>query len=84
MFKFSALAALVAILPAFVEAQSQLYAQCGGIGWSKSPVAAPSDLPLTCTAGGATTCVSGATCTVLNDYYSQCLFVVISSHGVLI
>lgn len=56
MFKFSALAALVAILPAFVEAQSQLYAQCGGIGWS-----------------GATTCVSGATCTVLNDYYSQCL-----------
>ncbi|KAK0482531.1 cellobiohydrolaseII [Armillaria novae-zelandiae] len=56
MFKFSALAALVAILPAFVEAQSQLYGQCGGIGWS-----------------GATTCVSGATCTVLNDYYSQCL-----------
>ncbi|KAK0229035.1 cellobiohydrolaseII [Armillaria fumosa] len=56
MFKFSALAALVAILPAFVEAQSQLYGQCGGIGWT-----------------GATTCVSGATCTVLNDYYSQCL-----------
>nr|AAC26489.1 cellulose-binding beta-glucosidase [Phanerodontia chrysosporium] len=39
-----------------VQAQSGLYQQCGGIGWT-----------------GATTCVSGATCTVLNPYYSQCL-----------
>lgn len=37
-------------------AQQQMYAQCGGIGWS-----------------GGTTCVSGAVCTKLNDYYSQCL-----------
>ncbi|TFK75619.1 carbohydrate-binding module family 1 protein [Pluteus cervinus] len=37
-------------------AQSGLYGQCGGIGWS-----------------GATTCVSGATCTVVNDWYYQCL-----------
>ncbi|KAJ7481181.1 cellobiohydrolaseII [Mycena galericulata] len=53
---FSALLALVAILPAFVNAQGALYSQCGGIGWS-----------------GATTCVSGASCQVLNAYYSQCL-----------
>ncbi|KAI0785996.1 beta-glucosidase [Abortiporus biennis] len=39
-----------------VIAQSQIYQQCGGIGWS-----------------GATTCVSGAVCTKLNDYYFQCL-----------
>ncbi|KAK0211167.1 cellobiohydrolase II [Desarmillaria ectypa] len=56
MFKFSALAALVAILPVFVEAQSSVYGQCGGIGWN-----------------GAKTCVSGSTCTYVNDYYSQCL-----------
>ncbi|KAJ7633094.1 cellobiohydrolaseII [Roridomyces roridus] len=51
----SAFLALVAILPAFANAQA-LYSQCGGTGWS-----------------GATTCVSGAVCTVLNPYYSQCL-----------
>ncbi|KAF9007904.1 cellobiohydrolase II-I [Cyathus striatus] len=56
MTKFSGLLALASLLPVFVAAQSQLYGQCGGIGWS-----------------GATTCVSGAACTVLNDYYSQCL-----------
>ncbi|TFK39121.1 endoglucanase [Crucibulum laeve] len=39
-----------------VVAQSPLYGQCGGIGWS-----------------GSTSCVSGAACTKLNDYYSQCL-----------
>ncbi|KAK7694472.1 hypothetical protein QCA50_001658 [Cerrena zonata] len=39
-----------------VSAQSGVYQQCGGIGWS-----------------GATSCVSGAVCTKLNDYYSQCL-----------
>jgi len=37
-------------------AQSPVWAQCGGIGWS-----------------GSTTCVSGTTCTELNDYYSQCI-----------
>ncbi|KAG7448217.1 cellulase CEL6B [Guyanagaster necrorhizus] len=55
MLKISALAVL-AVLPAFVQAQSAVYGQCGGIGWT-----------------GATTCVSGSTCTVLNAYYSQCL-----------
>ncbi|KAI5118495.1 hypothetical protein M0805_003995 [Coniferiporia weirii] len=38
------------------RAQSAVWAQCGGIGWT-----------------GATTCVSGTTCTELNDYYSQCI-----------
>ncbi|EIN07098.1 cellobiohydrolaseII [Punctularia strigosozonata HHB-11173 SS5] len=52
MFKYAALLAFVSV----VTAQSQLYGQCGGIGWT-----------------GSTTCVAGATCTVLNDYYSQCL-----------
>ncbi|KAJ3489002.1 hypothetical protein NLI96_g2458 [Meripilus lineatus] len=52
----AALTALVALLPAFASAQSQVWGQCGGIGWS-----------------GATTCVSGSTCTKLNDYYSQCI-----------
>jgi len=56
MFKATALFALVCSVPAFVNAQSAIYQQCGGIGWT-----------------GATTCVSGSTCTVLNDYYSQCL-----------
>ncbi|GJE99510.1 CBM1 domain-containing protein [Phanerochaete sordida] len=50
------LAALAAILPAYVNAQAQEWGQCGGIGWT-----------------GATTCVSGTTCQVLNPYYSQCL-----------
>ncbi|KAH6910987.1 lipolytic enzyme [Coprinopsis sp. MPI-PUGE-AT-0042] len=36
-------------------AQSPLYGQCGGTGWT-----------------GSTTCVSGATCVKLNDWYSQC------------
>ncbi|TCD67531.1 hypothetical protein EIP91_012285 [Steccherinum ochraceum] len=39
-----------------VFAQSGVYQQCGGIGWT-----------------GPTTCVSGAVCTELNDYYFQCL-----------
>ncbi|KAF4574378.1 Endoglucanase EG-II [Pleurotus pulmonarius] len=38
------------------RAQSRLYGQCGGVGWS-----------------GATTCVTGAVCSALNDYYSQCI-----------
>nr|AGG68961.1 XynC [Humicola insolens] len=46
-----ALAAAPAVL-----AQSQLWGQCGGIGWN-----------------GPTTCVSGATCTKINDWYHQCL-----------
>nr|P0CT87.1 RecName: Full=4-O-methyl-glucuronoyl methylesterase 1; AltName: Full=Glucuronoyl esterase 1; Short=GE1; Flags: Precursor [Phanerochaete chrysosporium RP-78] len=50
------LAALAAVLPAYVNAQAQEWGQCGGIGWT-----------------GATTCVSGTVCTVLNPYYSQCL-----------
>ncbi|KAI5124167.1 hypothetical protein M0805_000975 [Coniferiporia weirii] len=53
--KLLALSALVAIVP-YARAQSALYGQCGGIGWT-----------------GSTTCVSGSVCTVLNDYYSQCL-----------
>jgi len=48
-------AALVYLL-ASVNAQSPLYGQCGGIGWT-----------------GATTCVSGSTCTFSSAYYSQCL-----------
>ncbi|RDB30367.1 4-O-methyl-glucuronoyl methylesterase [Hypsizygus marmoreus] len=48
------LVALILALPAL--AQSPLYGQCGGIGWT-----------------GSTTCVSGATCTTLNDWYFQCL-----------
>lgn len=35
MFKFSALLAVVSLLPAFVSAQAPLYGQCGGIGWSE-------------------------------------------------
>ncbi|KAF4576634.1 Beta-glucosidase cel3A [Pleurotus pulmonarius] len=34
MFKYSALLALVALVPAIANAQSPLYGQCGGIGWS--------------------------------------------------
>ncbi|THH05918.1 hypothetical protein EW145_g4447 [Phellinidium pouzarii] len=47
--------AALTVIP-FASAQSSLYGQCGGIGWT-----------------GATTCVSGSVCTVLNSYYSQCL-----------
>ncbi|KAJ7940206.1 cellobiohydrolase II [Mycena leptocephala] len=53
---FTSLVALVAILPAFVNAQAAVWGQCGGIGFT-----------------GPTTCVAGATCTVNNAYYSQCL-----------
>ncbi|KAJ8507488.1 hypothetical protein ONZ45_g10147 [Pleurotus djamor] len=56
MFKYASLLALVSLVPALVQAQSALYGQCGGIGWT-----------------GATTCVAGASCQKLNDYYSQCL-----------
>ncbi|KAG8736715.1 Beta-glucosidase cel3A [Ceratobasidium sp. 428] len=48
-------ASLLAIAP-LVLGQQQMYAQCGGIGWT-----------------GGTTCVSGATCNKINDYYYQCL-----------
>ncbi|KAF8315161.1 cellulase CEL6B [Clavulina sp. PMI_390] len=48
--------AVAGALLGVASAQSALYGQCGGIGWT-----------------GATTCVSGATCTYENAYYSQCL-----------
>ncbi|KAH7040945.1 putative endoglucanase type F [Microdochium trichocladiopsis] len=47
---------LLAALPATVLAQSPVYGQCGGQGWT-----------------GPTTCVSGSTCVVSNQWYSQCL-----------
>ncbi|KAI5117037.1 hypothetical protein M0805_004744 [Coniferiporia weirii] len=53
--KRAGLLAAISAIP-LVSAQSALYGQCGGIGWT-----------------GATTCVSGSVCTVLNSYYSQCL-----------
>jgi len=46
----------LATLIASAVAQSPVWGQCGGIGWT-----------------GSTTCQSGACCTVLNDWYSQCL-----------
>ncbi|KAJ7624543.1 glycoside hydrolase [Roridomyces roridus] len=45
-----------ALLSTTVLAQSPVYGQCGGQGWT-----------------GATTCVSGSTCVLMNPYYSQCL-----------
>ncbi|KAI8992991.1 hypothetical protein BD414DRAFT_292422 [Trametes punicea] len=45
---------LFLVLP--VAAQSPVWGQCGGIGWT-----------------GSTTCAAGSVCTVLNDYYSQCI-----------
>ncbi|KAJ4351785.1 uncharacterized protein N0V89_007129 [Didymosphaeria variabile] len=45
-----------AALASVAHAQSQIYGQCGGVGWT-----------------GVTTCVSGAYCSKINDYYSQCL-----------
>ncbi|KAF8651450.1 hypothetical protein AX16_004749 [Volvariella volvacea WC 439] len=56
MSRFSALTALLLSLPLLAIAQSPLYGQCGGNGWT-----------------GPKTCVSGATCTVINDWYWQCL-----------
>ncbi|KAK7692593.1 hypothetical protein QCA50_004224 [Cerrena zonata] len=47
--------AAVALFVATVNAQAQVWGQCGGQGWT-----------------GATTCVSGTTCVLLNQYYSQC------------
>ncbi|KZV85650.1 hypothetical protein EXIGLDRAFT_775316 [Exidia glandulosa HHB12029] len=41
-----ALFALVALLPAFVAAQSQVWGQCGGIGWNG---------PTTCVSGSVCT-----------------------------
>ncbi|KDQ61109.1 glycoside hydrolase family 6 protein [Jaapia argillacea MUCL 33604] len=34
MFKFTALLALVSVVPSLVNAQASLYGQCGGIGWT--------------------------------------------------
>ncbi|KAF5357750.1 hypothetical protein D9756_001447 [Leucocoprinus leucothites] len=34
MFKFASLLALASLVPAFVQAQQPMYAQCGGVGWS--------------------------------------------------
>ncbi|KAH6844763.1 glycoside hydrolase superfamily [Chaetomium sp. MPI-CAGE-AT-0009] len=45
---------VLAVAPAAVFAQSALWGQCGGQGWS-----------------GATTCVSGAKCEKINDWYSH-------------
>ncbi|OAL04200.1 1,4-beta cellobiohydrolase [Phaeosphaeriaceae sp. SRC1lsM3a] len=45
-----------AALVSAIKAQSGLYQQCGGIGFS-----------------GSANCVSGAYCSKVNDYYSQCL-----------
>ncbi|KAL2161728.1 hypothetical protein VTH06DRAFT_8290 [Thermothelomyces fergusii] len=50
------LAFALAAAPAAVLAQSPLWGQCGGIGWT-----------------GPTTCVSGAVCQYVNDWYSQCV-----------
>ncbi|TCD71242.1 Endochitinase 1 [Steccherinum ochraceum] len=47
---------VLALIVVKVTAQSPVYGQCGGIGWT-----------------GSTTCAAGSTCTVLNDYYSQCI-----------
>jgi endo-1,4-beta-xylanase len=47
---------VLAVAPAAVFAQSALWGQCGGQGWS-----------------GSTTCVSGAQCEKINDWYSQCV-----------
>ncbi|KAK7013839.1 carbohydrate esterase family 16 protein [Favolaschia claudopus] len=47
---------VIALATRIVAAQSPIWGQCGGTGWS-----------------GATTCVSGATCTFQNAFYSQCL-----------
>jgi endo-1,4-beta-xylanase len=47
---------LLAVAPAAVFAQSALWGQCGGQGWS-----------------GSTSCVSGAVCEKVNDWYSQCV-----------
>ncbi|KAI0688731.1 hypothetical protein C8T65DRAFT_818099 [Cerioporus squamosus] len=52
---FTAVSVAFALLQV-ARAQSPVWGQCGGIGWS-----------------GATTCVSGSVCTVLNSYYSQCV-----------
>ncbi|KAL0961255.1 hypothetical protein HGRIS_006217 [Hohenbuehelia grisea] len=46
MFKYSALLALVTLVPALANAQSQVWGQCGGNGWSG---------PTTCVSGS--TCV---------------------------
>ncbi|KAL2256826.1 hypothetical protein VTK26DRAFT_1068 [Humicola hyalothermophila] len=50
------LAFALAVAPAAVLAQSPLWGQCGGNGWT-----------------GPTTCVSGAVCEFINDWYSQCV-----------
>jgi hypothetical protein len=34
MFKYAALLAFVSLVPSVVNAQAQLYGQCGGIGWT--------------------------------------------------
>ena len=35
MLKFAALLSLASLIPAFVEAASPIYGQCGGQGWCK-------------------------------------------------
>ncbi|KAJ7286272.1 cellobiohydrolase II [Mycena rebaudengoi] len=52
------LLALIAILPAFVNAQatSPVWGQCGGQNWQ-----------------GPTACDAGSVCTFNNDFYSQCI-----------
>lgn len=36
MSKFASLLALLAVVPSLAYAQSPIYGQCGGIGWSMS------------------------------------------------
>lgn len=38
MSKFASLLALLAVVPSLASAQSAIYGQCGGIGWSKSSI----------------------------------------------
>ncbi|KAF7363023.1 Carbohydrate esterase family 16 protein [Mycena venus] len=47
---------IIALVAAGVGAQSPVWGQCGGQGWT-----------------GPTSCVTGATCTFSNAFYSQCL-----------
>ncbi|KAK7462160.1 hypothetical protein VKT23_007762 [Stygiomarasmius scandens] len=56
MSRLSVLFASLLVFVTQATAQSPVWGQCGGIGWT-----------------GATSCVSGSSCQVVNPYYSQCL-----------
>ncbi|KAG6854716.1 Beta-glucosidase cel3A [Blastosporella zonata] len=56
MFKAASLLALISVLPAFVNAQQAIYAQCGGIGWNTlASVRHSCSTPSTSTTATATT-----------------------------